>query len=114
MPYCTSALAKGYDACMVEIDENILLYIGGDDAANNYNEVFKYTVSNNTWTRVADMPTGRYQLGCGVVTGSGGGLEVVAVGGVSNDGQQTAAVEIYSVNEDTWRRGEETREVAMS
>ena len=36
---------------MVEIDENTLLYIGGDDAANNYNEVFKYTIGDNTWAR---------------------------------------------------------------
>ena len=33
--------SKSYDACMVEIDENTLLYIGGDDAANDYNQVFK-------------------------------------------------------------------------
>ena len=33
--------SKSYDACMVEIDENTLLYIGGDDAANDYNQVYK-------------------------------------------------------------------------
>ena len=60
-----------------------------------------------TWGRVADMPTGRFELGCGVVPGSGGGVEVVAVGGVSYGGQQTSAVEIYSVDQDTWRRGKE-------
>ena len=33
--------AKSYDACMVEIDENTLLYTGGDDGPNDYNEVYK-------------------------------------------------------------------------
>ena len=106
--------SKSYDGCMVEIDENTLLYIGGDDGPNNYNEVYKYSIGDNSWSRMSDMPTGRYGLGCGVVPSqTGPGVEVVAVGGYSRDGtgtedRRTSTVEIYSVGTDTWRRGRET------
>ena len=101
--------SRSYDACMVEIDSNTLLYIGGDDGPNNYNEVYKYSISDNSWSRMSDMPTGRYGHGCGVVPSRTGlGFEVVAVGGYSKNGTKntgTSTVEIYSVNTNTWRRG---------
>ena len=50
--------------------------------------------------------TERYELGCGVIPSqSGSGLEVVAAGGIGREGDAAATVEIYSVENDGWRKG---------
>ena len=57
---------------------------------------------NNTWESVANVPTGRHGHSCGVVPDkSGSGKEVVVVGGTGTE----HAVEIYSVENNHWRKG---------
>ena len=60
---------------------------------------------NNTWENAAGIPTGRHGHSCGVVpgqSGSGSGREVVVVGGTGTE----HSVEIYSVETNTWRKGD--------
>ena len=60
------------------------------------------SVVNNTWEIVANVPTGRHGHSCGVVPDkSGSGKEVVVVGGTGTE----HSVEIYSVENNHWRRG---------
>ena len=75
---------------------------GGNDAGGNFVlflAVEKYDPLTDTWTKKADMPTGRDYLGTSVVNG-----KIYAVGGFGGanlDFLPTA--EVYDVNTNTWK-----------
>ena len=56
----------------------------------------------NEWETLPNLPTGRYSGGCGVVR-NGTGTYVVVVGGYYSD--YSDVVEIYSIEEGTWKSG---------
>ena len=63
-----------------------------------------YRVSNGQWNEVEDMPTGRLNNYCGQVNTAQGKKEIVVAGG--NDGSSVIdTVEIFSVEDETWRTG---------
>ena len=69
------------------------------------------SVLSNTWEIMTKLPTGRHGHSCGVIPSqSGSGREVVVVGGTDTE----RAVEIYSVDSNSWRKGEkDTRALAL-
>ena len=87
--------------CVVAIDAN-RLFITGLGGADD--ESFMYSKSTGEWASLPNMPTGRYRFGCGVVRDDSGLPEVVVFGGRSN-GDYNTPVEIYSVEEESWRTG---------
>ena len=66
---------------------------------------------SNTWEDMTKIPTARHGHSCGVVPSqSGSGMEVVVVGGTETE----RAVEIYSVDSNSWRKGKRnTRALAL-
>ena len=54
------------------------------------------------------MPTSRYYHSCGLVTDADRGPEVVVVGGIYG-GSSLDSVDIYEVNTDSWREGNESK-----
>ena len=64
-----------------------------------------YDTKNNSWQRLADMPTPRLQSGAAVVNGKiyvVGGFSWIGIPGV--DTKMLKVVEVYDPQTDTWRR----------
>ena len=101
-----------FQLCAVALDESSLFVsVGAADSATYSNVSYIYDGIADSWNRVADMPTGRNGHGCGAING---GREVVVAGGASDMGgepedvEDLDSVEIYNVETDSWRTGEET------
>ena len=54
---------------------------------------------------MAPMPTNRYDHSCGLVTHPVFGPEIVVAGGYSYPNGYSDTVDIYTINEDSWREG---------
>ena len=96
MPY------SAYSHCIAAINSDILFTTGlgsGDD------ESYLYYRDTGEWVPLPDMPTGRNGMGCGVVVDDTGSAEVVVVGGYDSGGHYLDTVEIFNLEEATWRTG---------
>ena len=96
MPY------SSYIHCIAAINSDILFTTGlgsGDD------ESYLYYRDTGGWFPLPNMPTGRYNMGCGVVVDDTGSANVVVVGGTNSSGQDLDTVEIFNLEETTWRTG---------
>ena len=75
--------------------------IGGTDNlygwADYWSTVIVYDPLMDTWTRKADMPTGRARLSTSVVDG-----KIYAIGGSPNRDAEVSTVEVYDPATDTW------------
>jgi len=89
MPYTASV------HCVAAIDNNTMFTTG---LGRRYDESFLYNRSTGEWVSVPKMPTGRIDMLCGVVMDGSGQAQVVVVGGLGLD-----VVEIFNVQEETWR-----------
>ena len=98
MPY-----GGGSSHCIAAIDAN-RLFTTGLDSFGDEDKSYLYYKDTGEWAPLPDMPTGRYEMGCGVVRDGNGQIEVVVVGGrVYPDYINT--VEIFNIEEATWRTG---------
>ena len=100
--------------CVAAIDEDRIFVTGGFtrnswSGVTARNESFMYSKTNGEWVSLPNMPTARWVMGCGVVRDDDGKVEVVVVGGYNgtenSNGIRTDKVEIYNVNEESWRTG---------
>ena len=100
----TQMPVTNYYHCLVSVDDDTLLSIGGEIAAD---KAYIYRTSSNSWTEVASMSLSRRGHSCGVVDGSDGKKEVIVVGGAigGDEFNRTDSVEIYSISDNTWREG---------
>ena len=101
-----------FQLCAVALGESALFVsVGAADSATYSNVSYIYDALADSWSRAADMPTGRNGHGCGAING---GSEVVVAGGAASVTGSDAgvadldSVEIYNVETDTWRTGEAT------
>ena len=89
----------------------LFVSVGAADSATYSNVSYIYDALADSWSRAADMPTGRNGHGCGAING---GSEVVVAGRAASVTGSDAgvadldSVEIYNVETDTWRTGEAT------
>lgn len=90
--------------CLVALDGGDLFVTGGLSPMPS-EKTYVFSSASGEWVEVADMPTGRYTLMCGL-TNSDGHQEVVAAGGFYF--QYFDIVEIYSVDYNLWRTGKFT------
>ena len=95
MPY------SSYYHCIAAINSDILFTTG---LGNGKDQTYLYYRDTGEWVPLPDMPTGRYSMGCGVVVDDTGSAEVVVVGGLGS-GQYLDTVEIFNLEETTWRTG---------
>jgi N-acetylneuraminic acid mutarotase len=93
--------------CLAVIDADRVMVVGGHSSKFGYSSraAFMYDkMATGKWTSLADMPTGRYSVGCGTVRdGNGVALQVVVAGGANKESLDT--VEIYDVVKGTWKTG---------
>ena len=97
------------DHCVAGIDSNMLFTTG---LGSHDNETYMYYRDTGEWVQLADMPTGRNSMGCGVVGDGNGMAEVVVVGGelppfldTPGNGYDLDTVEIFNVATEAWRTG---------
>ena len=90
--------------CVAAIDADMIFTTGLGD---NQDESYMYHKDTGEWILLTNMPTGRNRMACGAVRDGSGQIEVVVVGGSVDlggyDGLST--VEIYNIEEATWRTG---------
>jgi N-acetylneuraminic acid mutarotase len=80
---------------------NEIYVIGGRSENSVLSVVEKYNPATDKWTSLSGMPTARWNL----MTEESGG-KIYAFGGVSGTGnnrRDLSTVEVYSVNENTWK-----------
>ena len=94
-------LYTSYDHCTAAINANMLFTTGLGDGKNETTMYYKDRLPE-TYI-LPDLPTGRDQMGCGVVMNGSGSAEVVVVGGY--DYSYLNTVEIFNIEENTWRTG---------
>ena len=92
MPYAS------YDHCVAAVNANTLFTTG---LGSSDDESYMYYKDTKEWVSLPNMPTGRYAMGCGVVSDGSGKVEVVVVGGY-NSGYLTT-VEVFNIEENSWR-----------
>ena len=91
---CVSGIALS----IIDLQRNLFL-AGGNSGAPGSNRAFLYSLDEDAWRELPSMGVGRRYHSCGLVD-SGAGKEVVVAGGESE-----SSVEIFSVEEESWRRG---------
>ena len=67
------------------------------------NSLFRYSVAEDRWTRLADMPTARGALAVGIIEG-----KLYAAGGMTSGrplGHAVRTLEVYDIATDRWSRG---------
>ena len=67
------------------------------------NSLFRYSVAEDRWTRLADMPTARGALAVGIIDG-----KLYAAGGMTGGrplGHAVKTLEVYDIATDRWSRG---------
>ena len=94
--------------CVVGVNENMLFTTGlGDDE-----ESYFYYKDTREWVALPNLPTRRFSMACGLVSvvGIDGSeqLEVVVVGGYEDPDKfgRLDVVEIFNIQEGSWRTGE--------
>merc|ERR1712117_219749 len=92
-------LVPGYH-CIAAIDENKLFVTG---LGGNEDGTFIYSKDTGDWSNVPDMPRKRTSPACGVVRDGDGKSEVVVVGSTEWGSGMGHVVDIFSVEEETWR-----------
>ena len=103
-----------FQLCAVALDESSLFVsVGAADSATYSNVSYIYYGDEDSWNRVADMPTGRNGHGCGLIKDVNGRPEFAVAGGASSVGGDESveyldSVEIYNVDTGKWRTGETT------
>lgn len=75
-------------------------------------ETFLFEKELRKWRKCQDLPTQRERLRCGVVKRTNGREEVVVAGGKFNKPLDT--VEIFSLADGAWRKGENLRYKILS
>ena len=93
--------AAKVEHCLVALGGGDLFVTGGLSLEPS-EKTYIFSSTSREWVEVADMPTGRYTLMCGLIE-TGGKQEVVAAGGFYF--QYFDVVEIYSVDDNSWRTG---------
>ena len=83
------------DICVVKINEDNLLVMGGYPTGTYGKKVFKYNVQNMTWTPMPDMKTPRWVHACALFKDEFTSYVLVA-GGYS--GHTLASTEMYFLN----------------
>jgi len=92
--------------CLVLVDFNTLFLAGGygGSAIGYTNKTFILDRRINVWSRMADMPTGRSVMSCGLVgSGPGFGDKEIVVAGGTNIGNARDYVEIFNIANNVWR-----------
>ena len=90
----------GSSYCVAGIDENRIFI-----TALGYERTYMYDKRTEEWESLPEMPVRRSQMGCGVARNDAGNAHVVVVGGYSQDVGYVQAVDIYSVEDQRWTRG---------
>ena len=102
--------AAKVEHCLVALDGGDLFVTGGLSPLPS-EKTYIFSSISWEWVEVADMPTGRYTLMCGLIH-NGGNREVVASGGFYF--QYFNTVEIYSVEDNSWRTGKFFKPIDLS
>ena len=89
------------DHCIAAINANMQFTTGLCDGKNETTLYYKDRLPE--MYILPDMPTGRDSMGCGLVMNGSGSAEVVVVGGY--DYSYLNTVEIFNIEENTWRTG---------
>ena len=85
--------------CLAILDDSRLMAMGLGD---NLNHVYLYHKGQDYWEAYPSLAVGRYSMSCGVAKDGEDTLVVSVGGGVGDD----TVVEIFSLRERQWRRGE--------
>ena len=89
--------------CIAAIYESLIFATG---LGENNDLSFMYIKDSEAWSPMPNMPSGRQDMGCGVFRAGVGKPEVVVVGGSMPDPPYYLdVVEIFSVEQETWRTG---------
>ena len=89
--------------CIAAINANMIFATG---LGENNDLSFMYIKDSEAWSPMPNMPSGRQDMGCGVFRAGVGKPEVVVVGGSMPDPPYYLdVVEIFSVEQETWRTG---------
>ena len=89
--------------CIAAIYESLIFATG---LGENNDLTFMYIKDSEAWSPMPNMPSGRQDMGCGVFRHGVGKPEVVVVGGSMPDPPYYLdVVEIFSVEQETWRTG---------
>ena len=97
MPY------SSYYHCIAALNSDILFTTG---LGYYKDKTYLYYRNTGEWVPLPDMPTGRDSMGCGVVMDDTGSTEVVVVGGYNfYSNERVDTVEIFNIEEETWRTG---------
>ena len=94
--------AENYKSCLVVIDED-RIFTCGIRPGSARQATYIFTRSESSWISKAPMPTSRYDHSCGLVSHPERGPELIVSGGY--DGVYLDSVDIYTVNTDSWRKG---------
>ena len=88
--------------CVAAIDADHIFTTG----LNGNDDTYIYYRDTGEWVSLPKMPTARNGMGCGVVRDDSGRPEVVVVGGLGGGGSgYLDVVEIYRVDDQSWRTG---------
>ncbi len=93
-----------YSHCLLSVDENKLMLIGGYTGSYSQN-VYFYHFGNQTWTAGPGLSIGRREHACGLFRNpkSQEQLTVAVVGGYNGD--QLASVELFNLGTMIWEEG---------
>ena len=92
---CVSGIALS----IIDLQRNLFL-AGGNSGAPGSNRAFMYSLDEKAWRELPIMGAGRRYHSCGLIEAGEGGKEIVVAGG-----EFDSSVEIFSVEEESWRRG---------
>ena len=90
---------SGIALSIIDLQRNLFL-AGGNSGAPGSNRAFLYSLDEDAWRELPSMGAGRRYHSCGLIEAGEGGKEIVVAGG-----EFDSSVEIFSVEEESWRRG---------
>ncbi len=91
--------------CQVMVDANTIMVFGGyTRRAHSETVAQQLDISKKAWKLLPSIPTGRRELGCGVVKVSGSPKKVIIAGGTSPKGR-TDKVDVLDLSSLTWTAG---------
>ena len=92
--------------CLVIIDDNQIFLAGGErQGMVNSDQAFMFNKESNSWRELQRMTVGRRYHSCGMVANSDGTGKQVVVAGGKIDRVYTDSVEIFSLETESWRQG---------
>ena len=103
--YLPDMPAENYKSCLVVIDED-RIFTCGISPGGSRQATYIFANSTRSWNSMAPMPESRYDHSCGLVTHPEFGPEIVVAGGYDGS-DYLDTVDIYNVNTDSWREGNE-------